>query len=53
MKTVRGVIAGAMALMFLQGSAVYADENEIPAPPKGALKYSVMVKKFKNEIVYN
>lgn len=41
-------LAAALTLMLLQ-TAVQAEENEIPAPPKGNLKYSVMVKKFKNE----
>lgn len=42
------LLAAALTLTLLQ-SAVQAEENEIPAPPKGNLKYSVMVKKFKNE----
>jgi len=41
-------LATAAALLFMSAS-VQAEENEIPAPPKGNLKYSVTVKKFKNE----
>ncbi len=35
--------------MLFQASLIQADENTIPAPPEGNLRYSVMVKKFKNE----
>ncbi len=49
MKTMKKIMTLAVSLMFLQAAGLASEENEIPAPPKGALKYSVMVKKFKNE----
>lgn len=42
------VLAAGLAF-FVAQAAVQAEDNEIPAPPKGNLKYSVTVKKFKNE----
>ncbi len=42
------VVAAALSFFVAQAAAL-AEENEIPAPPKGNLKYSVTVKKFKNE----
>ena len=49
MKIFKGLLIGAVTVMVMQTSSLWAEENEIPAPPKGALKYSVMVKTFKNE----
>ncbi len=48
MKSWKVLFVSVMTLLVM-GSAVQAEENEIPAPPKGNLKYSVTVKKFKNE----
>lgn len=42
------LLAAALTLTLMQ-TAVQAEDNEIPAPPEGNLKYSVTVKKFKNE----
>jgi len=48
MKKWKGLLLTVATLLFAL-TPLSAEENEIPAPPKGALKYSVMVKKFKNE----
>lgn len=44
----RLLMAG-MALTLFQTAEVSAEENVIPAPPEGNLRYTVTVKKFKNE----
>ncbi len=43
------IVAGMLALMMGIVLHVSAEENTIKEPPKGNLKYSIMVQKFKNE----
>lgn len=48
MNSWKKVVAAALVVM-VACTVAQAEENEIPAPPEGNLKYSVTVKKFKNE----
>ncbi len=49
MNPLRRTLLAACSLLLLSGLTLSADENEIPKPPEGALKYTVTVTKFKNE----
>lgn len=43
------IIGFILTAVLFQASLVDARANTIPAPPEGNLRYSIMVKKFKNE----
>lgn len=49
MKMITRILMAITAAFLFQASLAHAEENTIPAPPEGNLRYTIMVKKFKNE----